>query len=272
MHQIDKFKQTVLKEYRRYGPGDTFTFACHRGLVCFNKCCRDVTIFLTPYDILRMKNRLNIDSEEFLVEYTVLPFTKEQRLPVAVLKMRDDDEKHCPFVSGEGCTIYEDRPWACRMYPLGFASPKENEPSEEGDFYFLLHESGCQGFEEKTQWTIADWLEDQGVTAYNRMGEAFKEITLHDYFQQGNNLSPEKMEMFYLACYNLDRFRSFIFGSSFLRRFDIDESTVEKIQTDDVELMKFGMNWLRFCLFGEKTMKMNEEETRRMREGASATS
>jgi uncharacterized protein len=34
---------------------DQFKFSCHKGLACHNTCCRDVNIFLTPYDVLRMR-------------------------------------------------------------------------------------------------------------------------------------------------------------------------------------------------------------------------
>ena len=47
------------------GPEDTFRFACHPDLKCFTQCCRGTTIFLTPYDVLRMKNALGISSESF---------------------------------------------------------------------------------------------------------------------------------------------------------------------------------------------------------------
>ena len=45
-------------------------FLCRPGLSCFTTCCQDVNIFLTPYDILRMKDRLGIPSHEFLDKYT----------------------------------------------------------------------------------------------------------------------------------------------------------------------------------------------------------
>ena len=267
MREIDEFKQTVLDEYPRYGLNDKMKFACHRGVPCFNECCRDITIFLTPYDILRMKNNLGISSTEFLAKYTVLPFTKEQRLPVVVLKMLDDEEKRCPFVREEGCSIYIDRPWACRMYPLGLASPKESGVCDE-EFYFLMKEPICKGFDEGEECTIAEWIESQGIAEYNRMGEDFKGLTLHDYFQHGGNLSPEKMDMFYMANYDLDRFRKFVFESTFLNRFDIASETVERIKQDDIELMKFGVRWLRFCLFGEDLLTVKEEEERRFKEGS----
>jgi hypothetical protein len=50
-------------------PEDSFRFACHDGLDCFTRCCRDITIFLTPYDILRLKNDLGLSSQEFLREF-----------------------------------------------------------------------------------------------------------------------------------------------------------------------------------------------------------
>ena len=47
-----------------------FKFRCHPGVPCFTQCCRGINIMLTPYDIVRMKNRLQISSSEFLAIYT----------------------------------------------------------------------------------------------------------------------------------------------------------------------------------------------------------
>ena len=47
-----------------------FQFHCHPGVACFNACCKGIDIALTPYDILRLKNRLGISSTEFLVRHT----------------------------------------------------------------------------------------------------------------------------------------------------------------------------------------------------------
>lgn len=154
------------------------------------------------------------------------------------------------------------------MYPLGVASPKEGNLAGDEKFYFLMEEPLCKGLEESDECTIAEWLKDQGITEYDRMGESFKELTLHDYFQHGGNLSPEKMDMFYMATYDLDRFRKFIFESTFLRRFAIEEETIEKIGQDDLELMSFGVKWLRFCLFGEKLMTISEDAARQAKEGS----
>ena len=256
---VDKFKESILKDYPRLSKKDRFTFGCHPGVPCFNKCCNDVNIFLTPYDIIRLKNRLGITSGQFIERYTILPVEENLKHPVVMLQM-NDKTLDCPFVGESGCTVYEDRPWSCRMFPVGVASPKEMKDKEETDeeFYFLLREDVCEGFAEEKEWTVEEWIRDQKAEDYNEMGEIFKEISLHDFFTKGKGIQPVKLEMFFMVCYDIDKFKSFVFDSTFLKRFEVDEKRVEKMKNDDVELLKFGFDWLRFALFGEKTLKLSD--------------
>jgi len=145
------------------------------------------------------------------------------------------------------------------MYPLGLASPKEGPNQSEEEFYFLMQEDHCRGLEEQKEWTVRQWLENQGIIEYNKMGDSFKEIALHDYLRREGRLDPEKMELFYMGCYNLDKFRRFIFESRFLSYFDIDAELVESLKNDDVELLAFAIRWLRFALFNDPTMKIRDE-------------
>ena len=255
-HSIENLKKAILQDYPRLTEDDTFKFACRPGLSCFNDCCGDVNIFLTPYDILRMKNALGISSQEFLDRYTITPIDKNQNYPVVMLKMQDDEKKTCHFVSADGCTIYDDRPWACRYYPVGLASPKEGESEVEREFYFILREDVCKGFEEDKEWRISEWRVNQGLEKYDEFGKLFKEITLHDYFGRGKQLDPPRMELFHMVCYNLDKFRRFVEESTFLNRFEIEPDLLEKILEDDEELLRFGFRWLKFALFAEKTIKI----------------
>ena len=143
-------KENILEEHDRLGPNDTFKFGCHPGISCFNTCCTDVNIFLSPYDVLRMRQRLGISSTEFLDKYTLLPVQKDMTVPVVLLKMQENEKRTCHFVTDEGCGVYSDRPWPCRMYPLGMASSKDTPDGWQGErFYFLLKEGGCMGFEEQ---------------------------------------------------------------------------------------------------------------------------
>ncbi|MCK7513064.1 MAG: YkgJ family cysteine cluster protein [Desulfobacterales bacterium] len=157
-----------------------FKFRCHKGIDCFTKCCNNIKILLTPYDIIRLKKRLGISSGEFLTDYTYVEVEDKTSHPFVFLKMKNDEDKKCPFVTTEGCTIYEDRPANCRYYPVGQASLKKLDTTIDEvitqEFYFFVKEDHCHGFREDTDWTIASWRDDQGVDIYDDMNRGWKEI------------------------------------------------------------------------------------------------
>ena len=55
--------------------------------------------------------------------------------------------------------------------------------------------------------------------------------------------------------YNLDKFREFVFKSSFLDRYEVDETTLKQIKDDEIALLKFGLTWLKWLLFKEGDFK-----------------
>lgn len=247
-------QERILNDYPRLGQDDEFRFRCGKDLDCFTHCCQDVSIVLTPYDVLRMKRARGISSSEFLDKHTISPFTKEQKIPAVLLKM-DPETNKCPFVNENGCSIYAHRPWACRMYPLGVADPKTPTPADQR-FHFLLREDLCHGHGQGAAITVRQWIAEQGIEQYDMMGQSFKELMLHDFWDRGEELTPRQMGMYFMACYDLDRFRRFVFDSKFLEMFDVDEDRVEAIRTDEAELLEFAMQWLRFSLFKEKTLRI----------------
>jgi len=256
--EIQKFHTQILEEHPRLGPEDSFSFACHPGVSCFNACCGDVNIFLTPYDILRLRKRLGTTTGEFLDNHTLSPFTKKMRFPVVMLKMKEEENKPCPFVTKQGCSVYEDRPWPCRMYPVGSAQSHGAIETDE-DFYFLLHEEHCKGFEDGQERTIAEWVKDQGADEYDEANRWYRDIVTHPFLRGPEELSPQKMEMFHMGCYDLDKFKRFVIESPFLDKFEIDPARVEAIESDDKELLRLGADWVRFAVFGEKTIKIKRD-------------
>ena len=63
--------------------------------------------------------------------------------------------------------------------------------------------------------------------------------------------------MFFMASYNLDKFRQFIFKSKFFDRFRVDSELKDILKIDDTRLMHFAFDWLKFSLFGEKTIPLS---------------
>lgn len=256
MAEASTSTESILRDANRMCPSDSFAFCCGADLDCFTHCCRDVSIVLTPYDVLRLKKALGVDSSEFLERHTLSLFTPPKGLPVVMLKM-DEEAKSCPFVTERGCILYAHRPWACRMYPLGVAEPKTPTPADHR-FHFLIREDLCHGHAAACRTTVGDWIAGQGIEEYEMMGASFKALTLHDFWSNGTPLTPEQAGMFYMACYDLDRFRRFVFDTRFLQLFEVDEARVEALRSDDEELLEFGMEWLRFVLFHDKTMKIRK--------------
>lgn len=232
-----------------------FNFLCHKELKCFTKCCNDIDIMLTPYDVIRMKNRLDLSASQFLAMYTEPELLKKYGLPVATLKMLDDEEKNCPFVRPEGCLIYDDRPSSCRYYPLGLANLREKEASDHEEFYFFVKEKHCLGFDEKKEWTVAEWKKDQGIDEYDDVNRRWMELVLRKRsFGSKAQLSEKSREMFFMVSYNTEQLRQFVFESKLLSLYDIPGDLVEKAKETEAGLLQLGCEWLKSIFFGEGTI------------------
>ncbi len=233
-----------------------FRFKCHKDIACFTQCCRGINIILTPCDIIRMKNRLGLSSDEFLAIYTKLELLEKTDVPVVTLKLLDDAGQSCPFVRDAGCLIYADRPTACRYYPVGMASLAHKEGADN-DFFFFVNEPHCRGFEEDAEWDISTWRGDQGVDTNDAINAGWTDLIVYKRsFPPNVKWSEQAKQMFFMACYNIDAFRRFVFESTFLDRYAIDPDRVEKIRGDEIELLRFGMEWLKFLLFKRGEFKL----------------
>jgi uncharacterized protein len=234
----------------RLSPESRFKFKCHKDVKCFTQCCRGINIILTPYDIIRLKNRLNLNSAEFLAIYTKPEILEKTDLPMVTLKLLDDEQQSCPFVRDDGCLVYNDRPTTCRYYPIGVASLSHKEDSDGSEFYFFVHEPHCRGFEENAEWSVHQWRKDQGVDIHDEINAGWTDLVVRKRsFPKNVQLTQKAKDMFFMASYNIDNFKNFVFKSSFLNRYDIDPEMIKKIQENEIELLKFALNWLKSILF-----------------------
>lgn len=241
--------------------GAEFRFSCHPAVPCFTDCCRDLHLILTPYDVLRSKRALSMDSTAFLERYTLQDTDPTWKIPVVRLKMEDNAARPCPFVTRQGCRIYADRPGACRAYPLGRAvrASKVRSPSSGvEEEHFLVREPHCLGFEEGDRWTAEGWMRDQGLVAYNEMNDLWMEFLSRYKPGSRPELSSPQWKMFFMACYSLDRFREFVFGTRFLSLFSVSEERKEQLKGSDEALLRFAFEWLATALFGDPVLKLRE--------------
>lgn len=237
---------------------DKIKFRCHRGISCWNECCAQADVTLAPYDIIRLKDQLGIDSTEFLAKYSV-PFEIDAHgLPG--IKLRTDDSGACQFMTDEGCSVYENRPTACRYYPSGLLSMRALGKPEDERHFLLIKEDHCKGHEEDNLISIADYRKEQGVEIYDDMNRDYYRIILKKKSTGPTIGAPSDMslQLFFMASYDMDRFRRFVMSDSFIKMYDLTDEEYEKLEKDDVELMKFGFTLMRQVFFGEMSIKERE--------------
>ena len=233
---------------KRLGLADTFSFSCHNALSCFNRCCRNKHLPLTPYDILRMRKGLGLHSDDFLERYALYRLDPMSGFPILSVRMRDGDGQ-CPFVGSEGCTIYHDRPTACRLYPLGRWSGLGQNGAPPKAFFHLMDTPDCQGIKEKKVQTVAAWQEDQGLRPYMDMNDRMLALLFHPKRDRAVHLNERQQQKVLVACYNVDLFREFVFKTGFLETYRIENPTRIEVMEDDSALLNLGFAYLCKTLF-----------------------
>ncbi|MEJ2684451.1 MAG: YkgJ family cysteine cluster protein [Candidatus Sulfobium sp.] len=264
-----KLKQSVIVP-RKLTRKDRMKFRCYPGIGCFTKCCSGIRINLSPYDIFRLKNRLGMSYHDFLMEYTVPKSIDGTPLPIAVLKMKEDDIKSCPFVTPEGCTVYTDRPVTCRYYPIGMAIMKKHDLKTGENFFIKIREEHCLGHKEDRDWSIDEWRSDQESDLYDEMNNDWMEVVLKAKTLGMVEFSQKSLDLFFMVSANLDMFRDFVFNSNFLASYGVEPEVIERIREDELELLKFSLKWLRFAMFGEGDFKVTDEARRRAKKRTAA--
>jgi len=248
----DKHGHPQIDGSRKLLETDTFKFDCHPQTPCFTRCCHDADMYLYPYDIIRLKNCLSISSERFLEQYTLTAFRDNPYFPNLMLKMSPGERKSCSFLAQGGCTVYEDRPFSCRAYPLERAVARSGDSEKRAVLFFLACHEHCLGHKEPREWSVNEWIKDQQIQIFNDMNDLWVDV---DTLFRGNPWGPQGIDgsafkMAFMACFNIDKFKTFVFESTFLSRFDVSPERIDKLTASDVELMKFGFDWIKLFLTG----------------------
>ena len=225
---------------------DPLRFACHPGVACFNECCRELDLALSPYDVLRLRKALGMRSGSFLEKYIIISREEGQTFPLCYLTMIDDGRASCVFVTEKGCQVYGDRPGSCRVYPIGrgvFIG--KNGTIEES--LALVHEQHCQGFTEERCQLCAEYLDSQGMGQYKIYDDALLPLHQHPQVQAKKFIPAEKqLNQYILALYDLDRFRQLLNAGTISLPFPLSAKEMQGLTGDDAELMLLGIKWL--CL------------------------
>ncbi len=228
---------------------EQFRFACHPGVACFTDCCRQLDLALTPYDVLRLKKRIGMDSGSFLEQYVIVAWEEGMTFPACLLTMVDDGRASCVFVAEQGCRVYEDRPAACRAYPAGRGVMRRGSRLEE--CFVLLREPHCLGFREPQEQTAPDYFRSQGLDECNQANDQLLTLHQHPRIQAGFRLSQQQLDQYVMALYNVDFFRQEMSDGRIKMHRPLTAMELRALAGDDEELLLLGQRWLLQEYFNE---------------------
>jgi Fe-S-cluster containining protein len=128
-----------------------------------NCCTKSAPIILNPYEIALICRESGMSYEDLL---DVVETGRAKGFPLVML-LRDPA---CYFFSARGCRIYQARPLACRLYPLG-------RVFEHGRSHIVQPELNiCSGLAQSPAGTVRDYLAGQDVDLQIRMADQWIEF------------------------------------------------------------------------------------------------
>lgn len=239
---------------------DEFQFDCHPGISCFNECCKNTQIQLTPYDIVRLKLRLGETSDEFVAKHTV-PFEMDHHGLPGLRLATKPGTKVCVFLKESGCSVYEDRPTVCRYYALGNMGVRKTGRAIVEEAYFLVKERHCKGHFEPKKQTVDDYRKCQGVEHYDAMNREWRDIIIKKRTSGPTIGAPStrSMQLFDMCSYDMDSFKSFIQSPGFRKLIALEDEKIQELVEDEEKRLVFAFKFLKQVLFGEKTIPVDDQ-------------
>ena len=232
-------------------------FHCYKGISCFNACCRNIDITLTPHDIIRLKRRMNMTSSQWVGRYTI-PFPMDSHGMPGLKLATKPGINECIFLEKKGCSVYQDRPVSCRYYALGNMGVKKQGKQSVDDIFFIVKEEHCKGHDEPRSLTVKEYLEEQEVAEYDQANYQWRDIVLKKR-SAGPTVgkpTPRSLQLFDMCSYDIDNFRIFFESDGFQDVFDIAQSERQSLLDNEDKLFLFACRFLKQVLYGEMSIKV----------------
>jgi uncharacterized protein len=224
---------------------DTFQFACHCSVPCFNDCCRDLNQALSPYDVLRLRKHLGLSWPDFLSRFAEVHTGPVTGLPVVSLRFSGGDERNCPFVTDKGCRVYDARPTSCRLYPLARALRRNREDGGLSVHYALLREPHCRGFEQSQRQTVRLWIASQDMEHGLAANDDLMALIARKNSLRPGPLSPTEQHWLQMALYDPDGLKTNVVGG----RLEKMTMNPPPLNPDDRAWLAWGLVWIQDALF-----------------------
>lgn len=144
-------------------PGDPFQLTCDAAGCGSNCCTKSAPIVLNPYEIALICRESGMYYEDLL---DVVDTGRAKGFPLVMLPRYPA----CFFWTDSGCRIYQARPLACRLYPLG-------RVFENGESHIVRPAVNvCSGLAAGPAGTVADYIAGQRADTQIRMADKWIEF------------------------------------------------------------------------------------------------
>ncbi len=134
-------------------------YTCHR---C-RRCCSHKRIRVNPYEVYRLARNRGMSTTEFLAAHTQCGGTELARC----------EDGACVFLTESGCGVHTDRPFVCRLYPLG-----RRVLAGEPDTYFLTETHPESEGVFSNDGTVEAFLESQGAPPFAAAADRYYHLLL----------------------------------------------------------------------------------------------
>ena len=143
----------ITANKRALKPGQKFRFHCDQ---C-GDCCRNrEDILLTPFDLFRIAGHLGIAPGEVVKNHCETYIGSSSHFPVVRL-LPVGEEKACPFLKENRCSIHASKPTVCALFPLGRAMQYGALKGDQArKLFYILQDVKC-GVRDQTH-TVVEWL------------------------------------------------------------------------------------------------------------------
>lgn len=131
---------------------------------CTSNCCtKSAPIILNPYEIAVICRDSKLSYEDLL---DIVETDRAKGFPLVMLPR----DPACYFWTGRGCRIYQARPLACRLFPLG-------RVFDNGQSHIVLPQLNvCSGLASSPGKTVADYLREQETSPSIQMADRWIEF------------------------------------------------------------------------------------------------
>jgi len=131
---------------------------------CDSNCCKaSAPIVLNPYEIALICRETTMSYEDLL---DIVDTDRANGFPLVMLPR----DPACHFWTEQGCSIYQARPLACRLFPMGRVYDGMQSR------FVLLERNICHGLEPLPARTVGDYLKTQSAALQLRMADRWIEF------------------------------------------------------------------------------------------------